>query len=119
MMLGTIMLRPPKGSWSMCRGTPTSPTCVWDTVGAERLDVHRETSITHLSPGSSALILSPLTLTIATNTNLHKKQKQADKVTAESTAIEPGYGVYDIDLITRSVPDKTVIPSDGPTMICA
>ena len=30
-----------------------------------------------------------------------------------------GCGVYEADLITRSIPDETAILSDGPTMICA
>ena len=50
-----------------------------------------------------------------------KKQKQTDQITTESTAVElnAGYGVYEADRIARSIPDKTVIPSDGPILICA
>ena len=43
------------------------------------------------------------------------------ELTAEPTTVElnSGYGVYEADLIARSIPDETAIPSDGPILICA
>ena len=47
---------------------------------------------------------------------LHQKQEQTDQVLAESTAVEfnSGYGVYEADLITYSIPDETAITSNSP-----
>ena len=70
------------------------------------------------------LILT-LSLTLATssatNTKLHHKQNQTDQITVESAAgeLNSWYGVYKADLIIHSIPDKTVIPSDGPITMCA
>ena len=54
-------------------------------------------------------------------TKLHQNLKQPDQITVESTAgeLNSGYGVYKAEPITRSIPDETVVPSDGPITICA
>ena len=51
---------------------------------------------------------------------LHQKQNQTDQIVAGSTAVELNseYGVWEADLITRSIPDETAILSNGPIMIC-
>ena len=47
---------------------------------------------------------------------VYQNQKQTDQITLESTARESksGYGIYEVALITRSIPNETDIPSDDP-----
>ena len=52
---------------------------------------------------------------------MNQKHEQTDQILVESTAgeLNSAYGVYEADLVTRSILDETAIPSDGPIMICA
>ena len=54
-------------------------------------------------------------LSSATNTNLHQKQNKTDQILVESTAgeLDLGYGVYEADFVTCSIPDESAIPFDG------
>ena len=49
------------------------------------------------------------------------RQKQTDQIAAELTAgeLNSGYGVYEADSITCSIPEETAIPSGGPITIRA